>query len=159
MKLKTGLILGITVSFLFLNVILVSAQETSIEPETQELWGEVISVDTQRNELLVKGFDFETDIEKAITINVNNKTTYTNVESLNEIMPQDTVYIDYVIDQDSKNIAKNILHVEEKFENSPTLPEKTTSEISETMYERHWRSCSCGSACACPKDRECKGYY
>lgn len=30
---------------------------------------------------------------------------------------------------------------------------------SGSMYERHWRSCSCGAGCACPKDRQCRGHY
>lgn len=81
---------------------------TPTEPETQWLWGEIVSLDTQKNEMVVRYPDYETDTEKEITISVNDKTTYENVKSIDEIAPKDTVSIDYVVGTEGKNTAKNI---------------------------------------------------
>lgn len=78
------------------------------ETETQWLWGEVESIDPQKNEILVKYLDYETDQEKEVKISIDDKTTYENVTSLLEIKPQDTVSIDYIISMDGKNLAENI---------------------------------------------------
>jgi len=77
------------------------------EPEMQWLWGEVVSVDTGAKQMTVKYLDYETDTEKEISINVDDKTTYENAKSLTEIKAQDTLSLDYVV-IDGKNIAKNI---------------------------------------------------
>jgi hypothetical protein len=77
------------------------------EPQTQWIWGEVISVDTATAQILVKYLDYETDSEKEITVYAESKTTYENVAALTEIKPKDTVSIDYTT-SDGKNIAKNI---------------------------------------------------
>jgi hypothetical protein len=72
------------------------------------LWGEVISVDPYKKELLIKYLDYETDEEKTILITVDNKTTYENIKSLDEIELHSEISVDYIISQDGKNIAKNI---------------------------------------------------
>lgn len=82
--------------------------ETSTEPEILWLWGEVISVDIPRNQVLVKYFDYEADQEKEITINVDEKTTYENINSILDIRPESSLSIDYIVTADGKNIAKNI---------------------------------------------------
>ena len=78
------------------------------EPDVQWLWGEVISIDFQKNELAVKYLDYEIDQEKEITIAIDPGTTYENVESFGQIKPKDTVSIDYIVNPVGKNIAKNI---------------------------------------------------
>ncbi|MDD4980206.1 MAG: hypothetical protein PHC54_02885 [Candidatus Omnitrophica bacterium] len=78
------------------------------EPEVEWLWGEVVSIDTDSKQLLVRCLDYETDTEKVISININEKTTYENAKSLAEIKTQDTLSIDYVAALDGKNIARNI---------------------------------------------------
>lgn len=104
-------------------------------PETIEpqqvlwLWGEVISVDPNARQMLVKYFDDETDLEKEISINVDDKTIFENVKSLDEIEARDTVSIDYVMNADGQNIARNINT--EKVENRQVLPEAIPGEDRE----------------------------
>ena len=124
MKIKMILVLGIMFSFLLITTGIVFSeeqaqqnpptqvtqptQEIPSEPETQWIWGEVVSVDTASKKILVKYLDYETDTEKEINIDVDDKTTYENVKSVDEIKPQDTLSIDYIINPDGRNIAKNI---------------------------------------------------
>jgi biopolymer transport protein ExbD len=123
MKTKTSLILAMTVSLIFIGRGVTfgqeqaktqtmqadeSALETQTEPEIQWAWGEVLSVDNQRNEFMVKYLDYETDQEKQMTISVDEKTNYENVKSLNDIKPLDTAGIDYIITPEGRNIAKNV---------------------------------------------------
>lgn len=131
MALKTGFVLGITVSLILISTSFVfsqeqAAQEQAEEPAAQEspseseilwLWGEVASVDLEKSQLLIKYLDYDTDEEKEIKININDQTTYENVKSVDEIKPQDTVSIDYITDSEGNNIAKNISI--EKLEESP----------------------------------------
>jgi len=130
------LVLGIMFSFILISTGLIfsqeqaaekpPAQEVPSEPETQWIWGEVVSVDTAARKILVKYLDYETDTEKEINIDVDDKTTYENVKSVDEIKPQDTLSIDYIINPDGRNIAKNISV--EKPEGAQTLPEETSKE-------------------------------
>ena len=118
MKIKMILVLGIMFSFILISTGLIfsqeqaaekpPAQEVPSEPETQWIWGEVVSVDTASRKILVKYLDYETDAEKEINIDVDDKTTYENVKSVDEIKPQDTLSIDYIINPDGRNIAKDI---------------------------------------------------
>ena len=78
------------------------------EPDVQWLWGEAVSLDTQKNELVVKYLDYEIDQEKEITIIANDGTTYENIESFNQIKPNDTVSIDYIVNPVGRSLAKNI---------------------------------------------------
>jgi hypothetical protein len=78
------------------------------EPEIQWLWGEAVSVDPQKNEVVVKYQDFDAEQEKEMSVLADDKTTFENVKSLAEIQPKDTVSIDYKVTADGKNIAKNV---------------------------------------------------
>lgn len=119
MRYSLGLTLGVIVSLIFVSLAL--SQEVQKESETLWLWGEVVSIDNQNNNLSVKYLDFETDQEKEMSINVDEKTTYENIKSLDELKPKDNVSIDYIPGLEGKNLAKNIV-----VENSEeTLPEKT----------------------------------
>lgn len=90
----------------------IATQEQAVtavtEPEVQWLWGEVVSIDENTKQLLIRYLDYETDSEKVISINTDAKTIYENAKSLEEIKTQDTLSIDYVATLDGKNIAKNI---------------------------------------------------
>ena len=99
-------------------------EEAKTEPEIQWVWGEVVSTNPINNELLVKYVDYDTDSEKEITIGTDDKTTYENAKSIDEIKVGDSVSIDYAISADGKNLAKNISL--EKPEVVST-PEKETS--------------------------------
>ena len=137
-----SLVLGIMFSFLLITTGIVfseeqtqqdlstqptqATQEIPSEPETQWIWGEVVSIDPATKNILVKYLDYETDTEKEININADDKTTYENVKSVDEIKPQDTLSIDYIISLDGRNTAKNISV--EKPEGAQTLPEESTKE-------------------------------
>lgn len=77
-------------------------------PDTQWVWGEIVSVDAAKNELTVKYLDYETDQEKELVFAVNDKTTYENARSLSDIKAQSPAGIDYIVDGEGKNIARNI---------------------------------------------------
>jgi hypothetical protein len=116
-----------------LGIISLFAQESETqaipalpESEVQWLWGEVVSVDTLTKQMIVKYLDYETDTEKEITININDKTNFENAKSLDEIKAQDTVSVDYITNPEGKDIAKNISV--EKNEGVQILPEQNTQE-------------------------------
>jgi len=77
------------------------------ESEIQWVWGEVVSVDPAAKSLTLKYLDYETDQEKEVTIGANEKTTFENVKTIDEIKAKDTLSIDYTV-ADGKNTAKNI---------------------------------------------------
>ncbi|MGA2774887.1 MAG: hypothetical protein ABSE81_02350 [Candidatus Omnitrophota bacterium] len=78
------------------------------ESETQWVWGEVLSIDPAAKSLTVKYLDYETDQEKDMVIGTDEKTTYENIKSIDEIKPKDTLSIDYIVGAEGKNTAKNI---------------------------------------------------
>ena len=97
-------------------------EETKVEPEIQWVWGEVVSTNPINNELLVKYVDYDTDSEKEITVSTDDKTTYENAKSIDEIKVGDSLSIDYIISADGKNLAKNIsLEKPEITEETPAL--------------------------------------
>ena len=81
---------------------------TPPEADLQWLWGEIVAVNSQNKEMKVKYIDYETDTEKEVSIYVEDKTTFENVDTLDAIKPQDGVSIDYVISDTGKFIAKNV---------------------------------------------------
>lgn len=85
-----------------------SAVPQDKEPETQWVYGDVINLDPQNKTIMVKTLDYETDQEKEIAITIDEKTTFENIKSLDEIKPNDTVSVDYIVTADGKNLAKNI---------------------------------------------------
>jgi hypothetical protein len=93
------------------------AASTPAEPEMQWIWGEAVSVDAASSSIKVKYLDYESDTEKEIAITVDNKTTYENAKSLEEIKAKDTVSIDYLVSPGGQNLAKNI-SVEKPEDNS-----------------------------------------
>jgi len=84
------------------------AEKAKTEPEIQWVWGEIISTNPINNELLVKYVDYDTDSEKEITISTDNKTTYENAKSIDEIKVGNSVSVDYAVSVDGKNLALNI---------------------------------------------------
>ncbi|MFH0790952.1 MAG: hypothetical protein V2A64_04895 [Candidatus Omnitrophota bacterium] len=83
-------------------------QESGLESEVQWIWGEVTSVDAVNNKVNVRYLDFENDIEKEIDITADEKTTYDNIGSINQLKPNDIVSIDYISVPGGVNIAKNV---------------------------------------------------
>ena len=78
------------------------------ENDTQWVWGEVVNLDSTSKTITLKYLDYETDQEKDIVLTVNEKTTFENIKSFDEIKVKDTLSIDYTVAPDGKNIAKNI---------------------------------------------------
>ncbi len=91
-------------------VVSVSAPQAAPQNEndTQWTWGEVVSLDSTSKTITLKYLDYETDQEKDIVLTVNEKTTFENIKSFDEIKVKDTLSIDYTVAPDGKNIAKNI---------------------------------------------------
>ncbi len=116
MKVRAAVIYGIIVSFILINAGFAQSQSTQtipgatekIEPETEWLWGEVVSVDPVTNDIKVKTLDYKNDTEIEIVVGIDDKTTYENIKSVTEIKPKDSLSIDYIIGSDGKNLAKNI---------------------------------------------------
>ena len=78
------------------------------ENDTQWTWGEVVNLDNAAKTITLKYLDYETDQEKDIVLAVDEKTTFENIKSFDEIKVKDTLSIDYTAGPDGKNIAKNI---------------------------------------------------
>lgn len=103
--------------------------DSTLEPEMQWVWAEAVSVDSQKKTVLVKYLDYETDQEKEITIDIDDKTTYENINSIDSIQPKDVLSIDYMLNPDGRNVAKNISV--EKSENMPPAQEENIIEETE----------------------------
>ena len=93
------------------------AQET-LEP--QWLWGEVEMVNAQSKIVQVKYLDYDTDLEKELTISIDDKTKFENVKGLEEIKAQDTISVDYVVGANGVNLALDISV--EKLEDMDAVP-------------------------------------
>ncbi len=74
----------------------------------QWLWGEVVSLDFQKSEFVIRYLDYDTDMENETVVNATDKTTYENVKSIYEIKPRDTLSIDYAVDNEGRKVAVNI---------------------------------------------------
>jgi len=85
-----------------------AAVETGAETELLWIWGEVVLVDVQKKQILVKYLDYETDSEKQAFVNVDDNTVYENAQSLADIKPLDTVSIDYRTGPDASLLAATV---------------------------------------------------
>lgn len=81
---------------------------TQNENNTQWAWGEVTNLDDQAKIITLKYLDYETDQEKELLLAVDEKTTYENIKSFDEIKVKDTLSVDYTAGPGDKYIAKNI---------------------------------------------------
>jgi hypothetical protein len=75
---------------------------------TEWLYGEINSVDIAAKTLTLTYLDYDTDIEKQVTVSTDAKTIFENAKSLEEIKPQDMVSIDYIAGADNKNLAVTV---------------------------------------------------
>ena len=118
MKRDLNLVLGISAFLILASCGIAISQEaaekggavpeTQNEPEMQWVWGEVTNLDAQNKTVTVKYLDYETDQEKELTLVIDDKTTFENVKSFDEIKLKDAVSVDYMAGQEGKNTAKNI---------------------------------------------------
>lgn len=90
--------------------LITSSQEVSApkEGDLQWAWGELVSIDSQAQTITLKYLDYDTDQEKELVLAVDDKTTFENIKDFSELKVKDTLSIDYVVDADNRNIAKNI---------------------------------------------------
>jgi hypothetical protein len=70
------------------------------------------------------------DIEKELTLTVDDKTKFENAKGLEEIKAQDTVSVDYSAGSDGKNLALAVSV--EKLEDLDTVP----ADLPEPVKER-----------------------
>lgn len=134
----TGLLISLNTGFVFAQQEQLSAQDAAAE--IQWIWGEVVSIDQDAKSFAVKYLDYDTDMEKQMTMSVDDKTVFENSESLAEIKIQDTVSIDYVIGADGRNSARNISveKIEDigDVEEQELIPEKVgTGPISPASFD------------------------
>jgi hypothetical protein len=85
-----------------------AVKQESKDSDVQWFWGEVVSIDLKNNVVIIKHLDHEDNQEKESPISVDSGTVCENFKSLEEIKPLDFLSIDYVINSDGKNVAKNI---------------------------------------------------
>ena len=139
MRSKINLALGITVSFILISSGLAfgqnetaadmpqaktePAESVASEPDIQWMWGEVVSIDAASKTITVKSMDYESGSEKQASVVVDDKTAYENVKSLDEIKPQDTISVDYIVSSEGKNIAQNI-----SVERADAIPEEPAKD-------------------------------
>ncbi|MFH1889186.1 MAG: hypothetical protein ABH806_03765 [Candidatus Omnitrophota bacterium] len=110
-----------------------SLQGTTLEAEAQWIWGDVVSVDKDARKIVVQYLDYETDTEKEMDVIAGDNTVYENINSFDEIKPQDTLSIDYIIGTDGSIIARNISV--EKPEITGISPEETFQEESTAVLD------------------------
>ncbi len=109
--------------------------ETSEAPDVQWLWGEAVSVDTAKGEVVVKYLDYETEQEKQVTISTDDKTTFENANSLAQIKTADTLSIDYIVDKGGKNLAKNISVEKPEEVNAPEVSTPVQTPVESLPVE------------------------
>ncbi len=140
MKISKSLFLGII--SLFIGIGLAFAQDeakpiAATEPglnnsDVQWVWGEAVDIDAQNKAVVIKYLDYEVDQEKEITIGTDDKTTYENIKSLDEIKPKDVLSVDYINAQDGKSIARTISLEKPEEAISPQSEEKEKKVIEKT---------------------------
>jgi len=126
MNLKNVIILSGFVIVLMANTQIVLAQEAVVAPaepaeaasnqqdisqkeaDMQWAWGEVTNLDNQAKTVTLKYLDYETDQEKELVLIIDEKTAFENIKDFSELKLKDTLSVDYIIEADNKNIAKNI---------------------------------------------------
>ena len=111
---RNGLIsLGVAVIFILTATQIFSQAVTLTEQEEEfpvEDWvvGDVVALDLEGNQLALIYIDYQTNEEKEITIGVDDKTRYENVNKLQDIKVGDVISVDYRITPGGKNIASTI---------------------------------------------------
>jgi len=93
------------------------------EKTTEWVWGEVVSVDKENKELVIKHLDYDTYEEVQTALKLDDKTLLENVTDLGEIQPRDHVTVDYKADKGS-NIA-GLIVIEKSKETTPLVEVKT----------------------------------
>ncbi|MBU2540407.1 MAG: hypothetical protein KJ593_00745 [Candidatus Omnitrophica bacterium] len=83
-------------------------EEASSLKEIKWVWGEVIGVDSLKEELSIRYLDYDSDAEKDRVFIFDKDSKFENITSLENIEAGDSAGIDYYIDETGKNIIKSI---------------------------------------------------
>ena len=134
------IVFAFAVSALFISWAICQEQNESAPSEENKtalewIWGEVVSVDSQNNQITLKYMDEESLEEKEFTLNADKDTIYEGAQALLDIKPADSVSADYVVTQDGLNLAKNIT-VERAQATDMSLPEDVLSNTQATYPEK-----------------------
>ncbi len=103
-----------------------AAQEVD---STEWVWGEVVSTDANKKEVVIKHLNYDTYEEVQTTITLNDKTLLENAADLSAISSGDHVTVDYKV-QDGANVA-GLIVVEKK----EAATENTTETAAEAPKE------------------------
>lgn len=85
----------------------------SEEKATEWLWGEVVGVDPEKKEMIIKHLDYETYEEVHTTIVLDDKTMFENAKDLTQIKTGDHLSVDYQI-KEGANIAELVVVEQEE---------------------------------------------
>ncbi len=96
---------------------------------TEWVWGEVVSVDTENKQIVLKHLDYDTYEEVQTTLKVGDKTLFENVAALGEIKAGNHLTADFKIAAGS-NIA-DLIVVEKDVQEESVAPE--TAVASEAV--------------------------
>ena len=106
-----------------------AATETPAEAQpTEWVWGEVVSVDQEKKQIVLKHLDYDTYEEVQITLNVGDKTLLENVAGLGEIRAGNHLTADFKIVAGS-NIA-DLVVVEKDVQEESVAPETAVVPVS-----------------------------
>ncbi|MFH0876889.1 MAG: hypothetical protein V1863_01515 [Candidatus Omnitrophota bacterium] len=108
-------------------------QAPAIDKTTEWLWGEVINIDPEKKEVVVKHLDYETYEDANTTLLVNDKTTFENIEDLGKLKIGDHTSIDYTIENGANVAELIVVEGEEKVieagqERAAAVEEKVSAE-------------------------------
>lgn len=110
-------------------------QELKDSSDMQWVWGEVVNIDSKNNEVILKYLDYEDNQEKEIAITIDSGTVYDNIKSLEELKPHDSLSVDYMINKDGKNVAKNIGLDKPKESQPQVQPAETVGQVETQAIE------------------------
>ena len=88
----------------------IAVPASALEKKTEWVWGEVVSVDPARKQIVIKHLDYESYEEVQTTLIINEKTLFENVTDLTGIKAGDHITVDYNID--GKNNVADLVVVE-----------------------------------------------
>ncbi|MEK7849324.1 MAG: hypothetical protein AAB213_00675 [Candidatus Omnitrophota bacterium] len=107
----------------------VSAAPAEAKP-TEWVWGEVVSVDTENKQIVLKHLDYDTYEEVQTTLKVGDKTLFENVAALGEIKAGNHLTADFKIVAGS-NIA-DLIVVEKDVQEESVASETAVAPVPET---------------------------
>lgn len=109
------------------------SETTPIAPGTQiqpvYVFGEVVSVTPEVNEITVQYYDYEANELKEMKLAFDSNTKLENFQAISEIAVGDTVNVEYNV-AEGKNLVQNISV--EKMETEEPINESLDSESQET---------------------------